>query len=73
MTGRDQHVWTLRKGDHEATAVMREIPELGWDARLLFQGDLRQSRVFRDVQEALTWVADWRADLEAQGWVYAGR
>lgn len=65
----DLAVWTLRKATNEAAAVMREIDGLGWEARLLFRGELRQSRVFRDVQEALTWVQGWREDLEGRGWL----
>jgi hypothetical protein len=65
----DQHVWTLRKNENEATAIMREVPDYGREARLLFRGDLRQSRMFRDVQECIAWVGEWREELEGKGWV----
>ena len=73
MPPEDRPVWWLRKRESEASAVLREIAGYGWEARLLFRGELRQSRMFRDVQDALAWVQDWRDQLEASGWTFVAR
>lgn len=44
----DDPLRTHRKDANEATAVLREIPGYGWEARLLFRGDLRQSHRFEE-------------------------
>ena len=68
QTSEDRPLWILPKGDNEASAVMREIEGLGWETLLLFRGDLRQSRLFRDFQEAVAWAEEWREELERDGW-----
>lgn len=69
----DDPLRTHRKDANEATAVLREIPGYGWEARLLFRGDLRQSHRFEERRLAEAEASEWRKDLEATGWIPRAR
>ena len=43
----DVLLWTLRKGEHEASAVMRHVESIGDELRFLWNGNLRVSRLFK--------------------------
>lgn len=68
-TTADVVLWRLRKDGNEAEAALRWIETVGWEVRLSFRGDLRQSRVFKaDRDAAIAWADEWRADLKGRGW-----
>ncbi len=68
----DVELWRLTKGAHIAEAVVRLIDGLGTDLRYLHNGDLRESRVYRDDAQLQATAAAKRNDLLAKGWVDPG-
>lgn len=46
----DGNLWTLKNG-HKATARTRAVPGVGVELRFEWDGDLRQSQVYRDGAE----------------------
>jgi hypothetical protein len=63
-------LWELRKGEHVASAAMRRVGDYGDELVYLYDGDVRETRLFRDGQggELQLEAAAKRADLEARGW-----
>lgn len=68
----DTPLWLLQKDGRMATAVLRCLDELGYEARLLFDGSFRMGQVFRHDEQgdaaAKAWADEWRRDLESHGW-----
>jgi hypothetical protein len=70
-TPRQETLWTLTKGTQTASAVIAHLEGIGIGLRLLWNGDLRQSQVFRTptaVDDALAEAHARRRDLESRGW-----
>ena len=62
---------TLPKGTQTASAVIAHLEGVGIELRLLWNGDLRQSQVFRTptaVDDALAEAETPNPDLELRGW-----
>ena len=66
---RDRVLWCLVKQQQRAEAVVRLIDGLGTDLRYLHNGELRESRVYRDDAQLQATAAAKRNDLLAKGWV----
>jgi len=64
----DRVLWCLLKGQQRAEAVVRLIDGLGTDLRYLHNGDLRESRLYRDDVQLQATAAAKRNDLLADGW-----
>jgi hypothetical protein len=64
----DVVLWTLTRNGQQAEAVLRTIENIGCELRLIWNGDLRFSQVYRDGGEVQA-AADerWR-DLQIRGW-----
>jgi hypothetical protein len=63
--------WTLTKNGQRATAVFRYIENIGVELRLLWNDDVRESRLYRGhdaVAEARAEADARRRDLESRGW-----
>jgi len=65
----DVLLWLLRKDCDEGSAVLCEIPEYGWDARLFHNGDFQQSSRSSESERAEAWAEEWREERQAKGWV----
>ena len=63
----DRVLWTLVKGAQRAEAVVRVVEGLGQELRLLHNGDLRRSQIYRDDGWEGAAIAV-KAELEAKGW-----
>ena len=69
---RDESVlWTLRKGEHTASASIRIISDVGDELVYRWNGDVRETRLFRVGQGGTLFgvAAEKRRELEARGWV----
>lgn len=70
---RDRILWVLVRPEQRAEAVIRLIENVGHELRLLHNGQLRQSQVYRDDAELQARAMTVRAELEAAGWKDPGR
>ena len=64
----DHTIWTLEKGGHRATASTRKVAGVGVELRFEWDGDVRQSHIYRDVIELAAAADIKRRALVEQGW-----
>ena len=59
--------WRMRQG---ARAVECHVwsHDLGWDLRLLRDGELVQSQIARTLEDLVEVCGEWRREMTAQGW-----
>ena len=69
----DVPLWTLRKDYDSMSAVLREVPDYGWEGRLLYDERFQQGHRFSERKLAEAWAQEWRDELEAKGWVPLAR
>jgi hypothetical protein len=60
--------WTLRKGGHEASVRVRQVPGIGAEIALFIDGELQKSRLYRAHEQAELATAETRAKFEARRW-----
>jgi hypothetical protein len=61
-------LWRLAKGRHVAEAYVRGVSGIGVELRLLWNGELRASQVYRVSMELEAAAEEKRRELEAKGW-----
>jgi hypothetical protein len=67
-TPREQaFVWLLQKGRSRARCALWSHP-LGWELRVTINGELLRSQAYREADDVLSDVADWRQQFAAKGW-----
>lgn len=64
-------IWTLTKGPNRARAITRAVPGLGRELRYDWNGDLRQSQVYRTAVDLFSVAFAKREELLAAGWAEA--
>ncbi len=70
-TPREDTLWTLTKAAQTASAVIAHLEGIGIELRLLWNGELRHSQMFRTpaaVDDARAEAEARRRDLELRGW-----
>jgi hypothetical protein len=61
-------VFRLRKGKREARAYITTHPTAWWELRLDVDGNLIESKAFKEQHRLLETIAEWRARLVGAGW-----
>ena len=61
-------LWTLSKDGNEATATARAIHAVGLELRFSWNGELRVSQVYRDLEPLKEHAEAKRLELLERGW-----
>jgi hypothetical protein len=64
----DVELWRLRKGAHIAAAAVRAVAGVGLELRLLYDGELRRSQVYRLAGALESEAGAKRLELQGRGW-----
>jgi hypothetical protein len=59
----NETLWTFEKAGNPARAVARKIPGVGIEVRFLWNSELRQGQVYRDLVEAAAASSEKRKEL----------
>ena len=65
---RELPLWRLTKGAHVAAAAVRVVDGVGLELRLTWNGELRQSQVYRDVEQLARAADENRQELVEREW-----
>jgi hypothetical protein len=61
-------LWRLTKGAHIAAAAVRSVAGVGFELRLLYDGKLRRSQVYRLAGDLESEAGAKRLELVGRGW-----
>ncbi len=64
----ERTIWTLQKDANKATATTRTVAGVGVELRYEFNGEVRQSQVYKDTDELAAAASHRRDELNGRGW-----